>query len=134
MGFSGEFEEKKGEDTDLPKYPYVAMRIPQGKAITRRDEKGGKCERKEGIRKGEVCFVPCHAESTKAHLQYLINDKKYVVVGYGNFDPNSEDARTKKAHRAILEYVELGMPEGSRELDAKLCDKKAKPKKAKDKE
>lgn len=66
---------------DEPSYPYIAMRIPQGRAIV-----GEGAARQEGIRYGEVCFVPVNPLDPRAavtHVTYLHDKKGYGFVKCG---------------------------------------------------
>lgn len=92
---NGTFEPGTKPADERPDYPHVAMRIPKGKAVIGSATEGN---RREGVRKGEVCFVPVDPEDIHAayvHVQFLKNKKKYGYVScefFGKLKPKDEAA------------------------------------------
>ena len=111
------FTETSRADNQKPEYPYVAMRIPRGRAI-RGSRADGTLQ--EGIVEGEVCYVPVNLKdgrAAKAHVKYLHDEKRYGYVEH-DLGPEASEAQRK----AFADLVS-----GWRDLDgaAKTASKSA---------
>lgn len=87
------FIENPNSDQIKPTYPYVAMRIPEGRAIVGSNSGG---DRKEGIIKGEIAWVPVNpldVHQAVTHLAFLKEKKGYDYVEHnfhGQLTPERE--------------------------------------------